>query len=197
MTSHSTHSRRPCLTALVALALLVWVPAASAEVVTLIDNTRLFGTMLHYFDGEVTLQTPDGARVKLPQAKIKSIQFQLPKPRTEFSSPTSTFNRWKQSLLKGQMAEHIECYSMMYQMMMTNLMGAMSKEELDKMLKGHRQTRYEIRGTRMKGKDLAFLKVSAQLPGVDRPQAGELLFVRENGEWKLVPPQFQRPAGGP
>lgn len=187
---------RPCLAALVALGVLAWAKPARAEVVTLIDNTRLFGTLVHYFDGEVTLETADGARVKLPTAKIKSIQWKLPKPRVEFGSPTATFNRWKQSLLKGEIGPHIECYSMMYQMMMTNLMGAMSKEELDKMLKGHRQTRYEIRGTQMKGKTLAFLKVSAHLPGADRPQAGELLFVRENGEWKLVPPQFQRPAGG-
>jgi hypothetical protein len=180
-----------------ALGALVWSRPALAEVVTLIDDTRIFGVMIHFFDGEVTMETPDGARVKLPTTKIKSIQFKLPKPRAEFSSPTSTFNRWKQSLLKGQIAEHIECYSMMYQMMMTNLMGAMSKEELDKMLKGHRQTRYEIRGTRPKGKNLAFLKVNAHLPGAEHPGAGELLFVRENGEWKLVPPQFQRPTGGP
>lgn len=197
MPSSSFLTPRVAAAFVVLLGLCAAASPARAEVVTLIDNTRIYGTLLHYYDGEVTVQTPDGARVKLPAARIRSIAFALPKPQAAFSTPTRTFNRWKQSLLKGQLAQHIECYAMMYQMMMTNLMGAMSKAEFEKMLQGHRQTRYQIRGTRMKGKNLAFLKVSAQLPGVDRPQDGELLFVRENGEWKLVPPQFQRPAGAP
>jgi len=177
--------------------LLTSGPAARAEVVTLIDRTRIYGTLLHYYDGEITIQTPDGVRVRIPSAKVRRIQFRMPKPRPAFSSPTKTFNRWKQTLLRGDIAAHIECYAMMYQMMMTNLMGAMSRAELAKMRQGHRHTRYVIQGVRHKGKRLAFLKVSARMPGMHRPQVGELLFVLENGEWKLVPPQFQRPAAGP
>lgn len=178
-------------------ALLATGPSARAEVVTLMDRTRIYGTLLHFYDGEITIQTPDGVRVKIPTAKVRRIQFRLPKPRAAFSSPTKTFNRWKQTLLRGDIAAHIDCYAMMYQMMMTNLMGAMSQAELAKMRQGHRQTRYAILGVRHKGRRLAFLKVSARLPGVRKAQVGELLFVLENGEWKLVPPQFQRPSAGP
>lgn len=181
---------------LVSLGLL-WPRPARAEVVTLLDNTRIYGKLVHYFAGEITIQTARGARVKLPSAKIKSIRFKLPKPRKAFSTPTKTFNRWKQTLLKGKLTQHIDCYAMMYQMMMTNLIGGMSRAEFKKMVDGHRKTRYVIKSTRKKGKNLAFLKVSARLPGQKRSQAGELLFVRENGEWKLVPPQFQRPQGKP
>lgn len=176
---------------------LLWPRSAQAEVVTLLDNTRIYGKLVHYFDGEITIQTAGGARVKLPSAKIKSVRFKLPKPRKAFSTPTKTFNRWKQTLLKGKLNLHIDCYAMMYQMMMTNLIGGMTRVEFKKMVAGHKQTRYVIKGTRTKGKSLAFLKVAARLPGQPRSQAGELLFVKENGEWKLVPPQFQRPQGKP
>jgi hypothetical protein len=190
--------RIPTLTLVGALTLAVlWSSPAQAEVVTLLDNTRIYGKLVHYFDGEVTIQTAGGARVKLPSAKIKSIRFKLPRPRPAFSTPTKTFNRWKQTLLKGKLTEHIDCYAMMYQMMMTNLIGGMTQAEFKKMVAGHKQTRYVIKGTRKKGKSLAFLKVAARLPGQTQSQAGELLFVRENGEWKLVPPQFQRPQGKP
>ena len=179
-----------------AVVLTAWATPAHAEVVTLLDNTRIYGQLIHYFDGELTVKTANGVRVKLPAAKVKSIRFKLPKPKKVFSTPTKTFNRWKQSLLKGKLAQHIECYAMMYQMMMTNMIGGMSKAEFGKMIKGHRSTRYVIKGTRYKGKNLAFLKVAARLPGQTKAQLGELLFVKENREWKLVPPQFQRPAGG-
>jgi len=185
------------LSLLGALVVLLSSAPARAEVVTLLDNTHIYGTVLHYYDGELTLRTPGGVRVKLPVTKVRSIRFKLPKPRREFSTPTKTFQRWKQTLLKGDIAAHIECYAMMYQMMMTNMMGAMSKAEFNKMVQGHRQTHYAVRGTRRKGKNLAFLKVAARLPGASKAQLGELLFVRENGEWKLVPPQFQRPTTGP
>ncbi len=195
----STHVNAIRLRVVFSLACLslLWPASARAEVVTLLDNTRIFGKLVHYFDGEITIQTVGGARVKLPSAKIKSIRFRLPKPRKAFSTPTKTFNRWKSTLLRGKLAEHIDCYAMMYQMMMTNLIGGMSRAELKKMVEGHKRTRYVIRGTRKKGKNMAFLKVSARLPGQSAAKAGELLFVRENGEWKLVPPQFQRPQGKP
>lgn len=183
----------PLLWAAVFAGTVSAAPDARAEVVQLLDDTRIYGTVLHYYDGELTVETAGGTRVKLPTEKVKSIRFKLPKPRPEFSSPRKTFNRWKQTLLKGDLQAHIGCYAMMYQMMMTNMMGAMSKDEFQKMIAGHKRTRYEIRGVRRKGKNMAFLKVAARLPGSRRAQMGELLFVRENGEWKLVPPQFQRP----
>ena len=179
----------------VVVAAACWPSAASAEVVTLLDNTRIYGQLVHYFDGELTIKTAGGVRVKLPVAKVKAIRFKLPKPRAAFSTPTKTFNRWKQSLLQGKMSRHIDCYAMMYQMMMTNMIGGMSKADFQKMVKGHRQTRYVIRGTRKKGKNLAFLKVAARPAGQAKAQLGELLFVKENSEWKLVPPQFQQPQG--
>lgn len=186
---------------LLALALLGLAAGPSsparAEVVTLADGTRIHGKLVHYFDGEVTLETAGGVRVKLPTEKIKSIRFKLPRPRKAFSTPQKTFNRWKHTLLKRKLKDHIDCYALMYQMLMTNMMGAMTRTEFEKMVKGHRQTRYVVKGTRYKGKNMAFLKVAARLPGAKGPRAGELLFVRENGEWKMVPPQYQQPQTGP
>jgi len=179
------------------LLLLAGAPAARAEEITLVDSTRILGKLIHYFDGEVTIETTGGARVKLPAAKIRSIRFELPKARAEFSTPEKTFQRWKQFLHESKLPEHIDCYALMYQMMMTTMIGSMSKDELDKMVKGHRATRYEVKGTRYQGKTMAFLKVAATLPGSKDAQVGELLFILENHEWKLVPPQFQRPPGAP
>lgn len=199
MTIRRFSTPAPCRAALLlgGLLLLAWAPEARAEEVMLVDGTRILGKLIHYFDGEVTLETTGGARVKLPAAKIRSIRFELPKARAEFSTPEKTFQRWKQFLHESKLPEHLDCYALMYQMMMTTLIGSMSKDELDKMVKGHRATRYEVKGTRYQGKTMAFLKVAATLPGTKDPQVGELLFIKENHEWKLVPPQFQRPPGTP
>ena len=39
------------------LLLLAGAPTARAEEVTLVDSTRILGKLIHYFDGEVTIET--------------------------------------------------------------------------------------------------------------------------------------------
>ena len=47
-------------------------------------------------------------------------------------------------------------------------------------------TKFQVKGTSTKG-DTATLKIQRQ-KGEDS-DTGEIAFVRENGEWKMLPPQ--------
>ena len=47
-------------------------------------------------------------------------------------------------------------------------------------------TKFQIKGSSTKG-DTATLKVLRQKG--DESDTGEIAFVRENGEWKMLPPQ--------
>ncbi len=47
-------------------------------------------------------------------------------------------------------------------------------------------TKFEIKGTSTKG-ETAMLKVQRQKG--DETETGEIAFVKENGEWKMLPPQ--------
>ena len=56
--------------------------------------------IIHYFDGVYTIEA-GGNTVKLPREKIRSIAFQLPPPRAEFSTAEKTFDRWRKAMAEG------------------------------------------------------------------------------------------------
>jgi hypothetical protein len=61
-----------------------------------------------------------------------------------------------------------------------------SKGGIAQMRKEIEGTKFQIKGTSTKG-DSATLKVQRQKG--DESDTGEIAFVRENGEWKMLPPQ--------
>ena len=148
-----------------------WAPAARAEVFELLDKTKMNGKLIHYYDGVFTVET-QGQTVKVPKEKIKSVSFQLPPARAEFSTPEKTFERWRKALVEGNVEKVIDCYALMYQGMLATQMGQ-ATEGLKKMQK-------------VKG-ETATLKVTRQKG--DESDTGDVVFVRENGEWKMLPPQ--------
>src|SRR6185295_20271496 len=87
---------------------------ARAEVIELLDKTKMNGKVVHYYDGVYTIEA-GGQTMKLPRDKIKSISFTLPAPRAEFSTPEKTFERWRKSLSDGSMDKAIDCYALVYQ----------------------------------------------------------------------------------
>ena len=160
--------------------------AARAEVIELVDKTKLNAKIVHYYDGVYTVEA-NGQTVKLPREKIRAISFQLPPARPEFSTPEKTFERWKKALTEGAAEKVIDCYALMYQGMLANQMGLGQPEGgIKKMQKELEGTKFQIKGSSNKG-DTATLKVFRQKG--DESDTGEVAFVKENGEWKMLPPQ--------
>lgn len=179
---------RRILTALAAFALGagLWAGAAHAETIELVDKTKLNAKVIHYYDGVYTVEA-NGQTMKLPKEKIRSISFQLPPARPEFSTPEKTFERWRKALVEGAGEKAIDCYALMYQGMLATQMGLGGAQDgIKKMQKEFEGTKFQIKESKTKG-DTATLKVLRQKG--DESDTGEVAFVRENGEWKMLPPQ--------
>lgn len=157
---------------------------SSAEVIELLDKTKLNAKIVHYYDGVYTVDVA-GQTQKVPKEKIRSIAFQLPAPRPEFSTPEKTFDRWRKALSEGSMDKVIDCYALMYQGLLATQVGQ-AADGVKKMQKEVEGTKFQIKGTSTKG-DTATLKIQRQKG--DDSDTGEIAFVRENGEWKMLPPQ--------
>jgi hypothetical protein len=184
-----TVSRRTTAGAAAAVVLAVATMAAAparAETIELLDKTKMSAKIIHYYDGVYTVEA-NGQTIKLPKDKIRSISFQLPPARAEFSTPEKTFERWHKSLVDGAMERAIECYALVYQGVLAKQMGLGESEGgVKKMQKEIEGTKFQIKGSSTKG-DTATLKVLRQKG--DESDTGEIAFVRENGEWKMLPPQ--------
>ena len=167
------------------VSLLLTAGAARAEVIELIDKTKLNAKIIHYYDGVYTVEVGGGQTQKIPKEKIRSIGFQLPAPRAEFSTPEKTFDRWRKALTDGSVDKVIDCYALMYQGLLATQMGQ-AGDAMKKMQKEVEGTKFQIKGSSTKG-ETATLKVQRQ-KGEDS-DTGEIAFVKENGEWKMLPPQ--------
>ena len=179
------------------LAGLMWVGSvpARAEVVELLDGSRMSGTFVHYFDGVLTFKTSTGALVKIPSNRVRAIRFKLPKPRPVFSTPAKTFWRQRKLLLAGRIQDFVDCFSLQYQTLMMHQFGSMSMEDLAAMRQEVQRTKFRIKGTSYKG-NMAFLTV-VQSKG-NMSVTAKIPFVKENGEWKMIPMGdmgAQRPEG--
>jgi hypothetical protein len=186
--NNETRTRAPVGAAAAAFVLLgsLWAAAAQAETVELVDKTKLNAKIIHYYDGVYTVEA-NGQTMKLPKEKIRSITFQLPPARPEFSTPEKTFERWRKALLEGAAEKAIDCYALMYQGMLATQMGlGQAQDGMKKMQKEFEGTKFQIKESKTKG-DTATLKVLRQKG--DESDTGEVAFVRENGEWKMLPPQ--------
>jgi len=123
--------------------------------------------------------------MKIPREKIRSISFQLPLPRPEFSTAEKTFDRWRGALAKGDVEKAIDCYALMYQGMLASQVGQAS-DGIKQMQKEMEGTTFVVKGSQVKG-DSATLKVTRKKG--DESGTVDIAFVRENGEWKMLPPQ--------
>ena len=170
----------------VATALVLAAGVARAETIELVDKTKLNAKIVHYYDGIYTVET-NGQTMKLPREKIRAISFQTPPARPEFSTPEKTFDRWRKALTEGASEKVIDCYALMYQGMLATQMGlGQAQDGMRKMQKEIEGTKFQIKESKTKG-DTATLKVLRQKG--DESDTGEVAFVRENGEWKMLPPQ--------
>ena len=133
------YAKRTMLLAIAAGFLMMGRPAR-AEVIVLLDGSRMAGTLVHYFDGVVTFRTTTGATVKIPANRLKAIRFKLPKPRAIFSTPSKTFWRQHKSLMQGRIQDFVDCFSLQYQTLMMHQFASMSMEDLAAMRQAVRQT---------------------------------------------------------
>ena len=170
---------------LIAGALLLTIAGtARAEVIELLDKTKINGKIVHYYDGVYSVET-QGQTMKIPRDKIRSISFQLPPARAEFSTAEKTFERWRKAVTDGDLEKAVDCYALMFQGVVATQMGQ-SADAIKQMKKEIEGTKFTVKGSSVKG-EKATLKVLRQ-KGEDS-ETGEIAFVRENGEWKMLPPQ--------
>jgi hypothetical protein len=179
-------SRFPLALALLVLVALDTRGAAADEVIQLVDKTKIVGTLTHYFDGVLHVRLPSGTTIQLPTSKVHQIVFKLPKPRPELSTPAKAFDRLRKAALRGDIAGYVDCHSAYYQMFL-NHQVAMAKpgEFAARLKKEWSAVDLEVVGTTQKG-DTAVMKVKRK-KGSDSEE-GEMRFVKENGEWKMILP---------
>jgi hypothetical protein len=186
MTTMTRLARSIASTAALVVALTAFAGAGRAETIELVDKTKLNAKIIHFYDGVYTVEA-GGQSMKLPKEKIRSISFQLPPARAEYSTPEKTFERWNKALAEGSVERAIDCYALVYQGMLAKQMGlGEAQGGLKKMQKEIEGTKFSIKGSSVKG-DVATLKVLRQKG--DESDTGEIAFTRENGEWKMLPPQ--------
>ena len=160
--------------------------ASADEAVFLLDNTKIVGKVLHYYDGLLTIQVPGGSTMKLPVTKVKKIQFALPKARATFSTPRKAFDLMRKAALKADLQTYIDCHSAYYQMFLNHQVAmATPKKFIKRLKKEWGDIQLEVLGVEVKGKT-ALMKVRRKQGG--KSQEGEMRFVKENGEWKMILP---------
>lgn len=168
------------------LALLVPQLALADDMISLVDNTKIVGTLVHYYDGVLTVQLPNGAKMQLPQSKVKQVTFQLPKPRPAFSTPRKTFDRMRKAALRGDLDTYIDAHSAYYQMFLNHQIAQSKPGEFRKRLQEEwGNVQLEIVGVSI-DKGMATMKVRRH--NGSQSQEGEFRFVKENGEWKMILP---------
>lgn len=160
--------------------------ARAEEVIELIDKTKVSGEIVHYFDGVFTVKTA-GNTIKLPRDKVRSIGYKLPAPRAELSTPQKTFARWQKALEAGDLETVIDSYALMYQGLLASQVGG-SADEIKKMKDELKGASFNVKGSSQKG-ETSTLKV--ELKKDDSATTADIGFVRENGEWKMLPMPMQ------
>jgi hypothetical protein len=173
---------------LASLALLLGSPvsAHADDAIELIDKTRIIGKLVHFYEGLLTVKLANGTELQLPSSKVARITFKLPKPRPELSTPQKTFDRMKKAALEGNLETYVDCHSTYYQMFLGHqAMVATPQKFKDRLKKEWGNVQLEIVSTEVKG-EVAMMKVK-RVKGEDREE-GEVHFVKENGEWKMILP---------
>ena len=160
--------------------------ARGEEIIEMLDKTKVAGEIVHYFDGVFTVKTA-GNTIKLPKDKIRSIGYKLPPPRPELSTPQKTFQRWQKALETGDLDTVIDSYALMYQGLLASQVGG-SADELKKMKAELKGASFNVKSNTQKG-DTSTLKV--ELKKDDSVTTADIGFVRENGEWKMLPMPMQ------
>lgn len=170
------------------ICLLCLCPGAAHgdQTFQLLDKTKIVGKFLHYYEGVISIQLPNGTKMQLPDSKVRQIKFKMPKARKAFSSPSKTFKRMKKMAHKGDLEGYIDCHSAYYQMFLGQQISMLTPAKFKKRLKKEwGSVKLKIVKTSIKG-GTAVMKVRRQ--GGDDKSEGELRFVLENNEWKMILP---------
>ena len=171
------------------LIFLLYSPIAAAdEIIQLLDKTKIVGQIVHYYDGLLNVKLPNGTVMQLPANKVQQILFKLPPPRKELSTPAKSFERLRKAALKGDLQTYVDCHSAYYQMFLNHQIGMGTPEQFASRLKKEwGDVQLEVTGTTVKG-DSAVMKVRRKNEKDKEGQEGELRFVKENNEWKMILP---------
>lgn len=166
-----------------ALALSLSAGVASAETITLLDGTRMNGELLHAYKGELTIKTAQG-ELTLDRSKIRSIAFEAPVARALYGTPEKTLEAWRTATVNGDPQSMAEAYALVYQGTVAQEMEKMDFKAKSQMVVDVTGTTFVVKDRKLE-KDKATLTVEQEKDGEKR--SGEILFVLENGEWKMTP----------
>lgn len=158
---------------------------AAADRIKKVDGTVLSGKLADSVAGLLVIKTSDGQQT-VPLDQVDSVQFRPPAPRAAFSSPQKTFQRMRQAALRGALKTYIDCHSSYYQIFLNHQVAKLTPGKFTTRLKReYGSAQIELLETAIKGK-MAVVKVRRK-KGTSHT-TGELRFVRENHEWKMILP---------
>jgi len=158
---------------------------AQAAVIELLDESKFSGDIVHFYDGVFSIQS-GGEIIKVPRDKIRGIVFDLPPARAEFASPEKTFSHWLAAMQAGDVRGFIDCYALMYQGLLAAQLGD-EANAIETMKRQLETTTFTVEGVTLgDAPSRATLRVLRRTE--NDSEAGDIPFVKENGEWKMVPP---------
>jgi len=149
------------------------------------DGTKVKGEIIHIYGSSVEIKGRKGELIELDKNNIRFLKIISDKPRTEFSAPEKTFSYYISLLKQGKIEETVECYRLMLQTVIASQIASMAFEDRVAIQKSTAETKFKYGKAEITG-DKAVLKVT-RIAGREKDTA-EVLFIKENNEWKLSMP---------
>lgn len=191
------------------IAMVGTIRSAMAETIYLKDGTFFEGNVIHYYENTLHVVLASGDSLILNRSELDKISFSGAVPAADakpteksatttvaakgkndsakksvFASPKQTFEVWKRALTKGDFEAMAGCFIESAQPLMLQKLREIPDEQRSQMVNDANKTDYKLSRPKIDG-DRATMNVTRLLN--KNSQVEELNFVRENGDWKLVP----------
>jgi len=156
---------------------------AQADILKLIDGTRMIGTLTHYYGGVFEFETKENT-VTVPKEKVQSISFVAREARKEFSTPEDTFKTWIKAIRENKTETMVECYGLLYQSVIVRQMEDLSAEERHQVFSDFLKNDLKIVGREEKD---GSINLKLEFSEDNKTETVWLKFVDESNEWKMYP----------
>ncbi|MFH1706955.1 MAG: hypothetical protein ABIF71_03440 [Planctomycetota bacterium] len=159
-------------------------PADNVEI-TLQDGTLFKGGLIHVYGERYEVRATAGEVVEFDRANLKSITVIHAAPQPQFGMPEKTFGYYLSLMKQGKVEETVECYRLMLQTVIAAQVAGMSAQDKVAVQEETGKTKFEYGQAVITG-DTAVLRVT-RVSGT-QSEGADVIFVNENGEWKLSMP---------
>lgn len=153
-------------------------------------------------DGHFSISTPEGKVRKIPKGQVVRIQMQgtppekeakkeipknflnaLPKEESKYSTPSRTFEAWREAAEAGNINEMVNCYAEFRKEDVKKTLRKLSRKERAKMRKTTLITEFLPAQPLYKG-DRAALEINWRIGLQGDTQV--LQFMLEGNDWKII-----------